>query len=350
LTKLLRLGLMGTGFIAETSHMPALKEIPNVEVVAVTGREEEKTKAFAKKWGIGKHFSGDNGIERLCKDQSVDTVLVALPNDIHLDAITNAAENHKNIICEKPLARNAGEARQALDLVRRYGVLHCYGENQLFIPQVVRAMKMIQDGAIGSVTWVRSREAHSGPHAGWFLDMKRAGGGVLLDMGCHSIEVTRKLMGKKPQAVSAWVETLVRKIDADDNSLTLVKFENGGLSQSENSWTAMGGLDLRFEIYGTTGSIFIDLTRETGMKVFTTASKDQTGYIVEKADATQGWAFPVWGEYVTYGFLDQLRHFVNTILSGNKSDETFEDGYLVNRIIDAAYKSSQESRWMDLEE
>ena len=344
------MGLLGTGFVADTFHLPALKEIPNVEVVAVAGRESKKTVAFAEKWGIEKQYSGDDGIGKLCADPAVDSVLVALPNDMHLSAITSAAESHKDIICEKPLARNAYEARQALDVVNRYGVLHCYAENQLFIPQVVRSMKMIRDGAIGSVTWVRSREAHSGPHAGWFWDKNRAGGGVLLDMGCHSIEVTRKLMGKKPESVCAWVGTLVHEIEADDNSLTLVEFENGGLSQSENSWSALGGLDVRFEIYGTTGSIFIDTTRETGMKVFTTASEDRTGYIIEKADAKQGWTFPVWSEHVIYGFVDQLHHFVNSIISGREASETFEDGYLVNKIIETAYKSSRESRWVDLEE
>ena len=348
MTSQVRIGLLGTGFVLDEFHMPALAEVGNAKVVSVAGRSQAKVEAFAKKWGIPKRYFGARGMDQLCKDPSVDVVLVALPNDLHLPAITLAAENHKDLICEKPLARNLREAQRARDVARRYGVIHCYAENQVFSPQFVRARGLIENGVIGKVNWVRSREAHSGPHSRWFWDLKRAGGGVMLDMGCHSIEATRHLFRKAPKSVSGWTATLVHKTALEDNSLVLVNYEGGGIGNSENSWSARGGVDVRFEVYGSDGSIFIDTTRETGIRAFTTAPKDKTGYIVEKADAKEGWIFPAWQEYVTYGFLDELRHFVGCLSEGKKPRETFDDGLIVNSIIDAAYRSARESRWVDL--
>jgi predicted dehydrogenase len=346
--KPVNIGLLGTGFILNDFHLPALREVPGARVVAVAGRTGEKTDGFARKWGIKKRFHGDGAIERLCKDPDVDAVLVALPNDLHLPAITVAAENGKDIICEKPLGRNLTEADEALRAVRRQKVIHCYAENQIFIPQIVRAKSFIQGGVLGKITGVRSREAHSGPHSRWFWDPERAGGGVLLDMGCHSIEVTRHLFGTKPMATSGWTATLGHKTTLEDNSLVLLRYPGGALGQCENSWTARGGLDVRLEVFGSEGSLFIDTTRETGIRVFTTASEEKTGYIVEKADAKQGWLYPAWNEFINNGYLSELRHFVGAIAAGKQPSENFEDGRLVNAIMDAAYASAREGRWLPL--
>jgi predicted dehydrogenase len=223
-TKTVNVGLLGTGFILDTSHLPVYNLLgESVNVVAVGGREEGKVESFRKRWGIRKGYHGPNCIDKLCADSDVDVVDVSIPNDLHLDAIRSACENHKHVICEKPLARNSEEATEALELVRRYGVLHCYAENQLFIPQIAKARQIIREGTVGKVTWIRSREARSGPHSTWFYDRNRAGGGVLLDMGCHSIEVARNLLDSKPVAVNAWTATLFHNIESEDNSLVLVK-------------------------------------------------------------------------------------------------------------------------------
>ncbi|MGA2664773.1 MAG: Gfo/Idh/MocA family oxidoreductase [Nitrososphaerales archaeon] len=344
-----KLGLVGTGFILNDFYMPALREIPEARVVAVAGRTQGKTDAFARRWGIAKAYHGEASYERLCGDPDVDAVVVALPNDLHLPVIVAAAERGKAVVCEKPLCRNLAEADEALRVVRKQRVVHCYAENQIFIPQVVRARRFIEDGAIGDVTWVRSREAHSGPHSKWFWDPERAGGGVLLDMGCHSIEVTRYLFGRRPEATSAWVATLGHKTTLEDNSVVLLRYEGGGLGQCENSWTAKGGLDVRLEVFGSEGSVFVDTTRETGIRVFTTGSGGKAGYIVEKADAQSGWVYPAWSEHINNGYLSELKHFVDSIARGRQPSETFEDGRLVNAIMEAAYRSAREGRWLDLE-
>lgn len=126
-----------------------------------------------------------------------------------------------------------------------------------------------------------------------------------------------------------------------------MKFEDGVLGQCENSWSAKGGLDIRLEVYGSQGAIYVDATRETGIKLFTAAPEGQAGYVVEKADVGRGWMFPTWREHVTLGYVDELQHFLECIAGGEMPRETFKDGYVVNKIMDAAYKASHNA-WVSI--
>ena len=338
-------GVLGYGFVQETFHLPSYKEIAEANVLAIAGRRKERAEEVARRFGVKKVYSGDDFIEKACSDPEIDVIDIGLPNFLHRKAAEIAAENGKHVICEKPLARSVDEAKAMVDAVERYGVISCYAENQVFFPQIMRAKEMIENGAIGRVFWVRSREAHFGPHSAWFWNPELAGGGVLMDMGCHSVEVARYMIGKKPVEANAWSATLVHDTKAEDNSVALVRYEGGELGQAENSWAAHGGLDLRFEIYGSDGAIFVDTTRETGIRVFTVAPEEKVGYVVEKAEAKRGWMYPIWREHELYGYLPELQHFISCIGKGEKPRETFRDGYIVNCILDACYRSIKTGRW-----
>ena len=347
--KTVKVGVLGYGFVQETFHLPCYSEIPNAEVVAIGGRSKEKATRVAEKFRVKKTYYGEDFLQRLCSDQEVEAVDIGLPNFLHKEASEIAAENGKHVICEKPLARSVDEARSILKTVEKYGVIDCYAENQVFSPHNTRAKEMITGGSIGDIFWIRSREAHFGPHSPWFWDPELAGGGVLMDMGCHSVEVARYLIGKKPVKAFAWAKTLVHDTKAEDNSLAAVSYDGGALGQSENSWAAHGGLDLRFEIYGSDGAIFIDPTRETGISVFTVAPEEKVGYIMEKAEAKKGWMYPIWREHEIYGYLPELTHFITSIQKGERPRETYRDGYAVNCILDACYRSVKSGTWEPIE-
>jgi predicted dehydrogenase len=273
-----------------------------------------------------------------------------LPNKAHLEAARLAAAHHKHVVCTKPLGRNAQEARQMLEAVERAGVLHGYAETEVFSPAVIRARSLIEEGAVGRVLSVRSREAHAGPHAPHFWDAEEAGGGALLDMGCHTIEAARYFIGKevRPVEVLAWGDTLVHsdKTTAEDNAVVLLRFENGALGQSELSWTARGSLDLRNEVFGTEGSIFTDVTRSTPINAFV---RSTGSYLLEKAESDNGWVFPLPDEARVYGYHEEMKHFVECVARNVMPRETFADGLAVNTIVDAAYQSIREHRWIPLE-
>jgi len=339
-----KVGILGSGFAADF-HARAYAEIAGAEVVAVSSKTKAHADEFAKRHGVRKVYSGDSAVEKMSRDREVDAIDVNLPNYMHRDAVVLGAENGKHVILEKPMAINVEEAREMLDAVERHHVLHGYAENQIFSPHVERVLEMVRNGSLGDVLWVRSREAHFGPHSAWFWDPKLAGGGVLMDMGCHSVEVARKIIGKNPVDVFCWGATLLHRIEAEDNSLILVRYEGGGIGQSENSWAARGGLDIRFEVHGTEGAAFVDVTRESGIRVFSLAPEEKISYIVEKAEAKRGWMYPTWREHETFGYLSELRHFVECFGRGEMPKENLRDGYEVNAILDAGYRSMRSGKW-----
>src|SRR5262245_5451497 len=285
-------------------------------------------------------------MDEVLKRGDIDLVLLAIPNYVHKEIAIATAKAGKNMVLTKPLARNAAEAKEMLDAVKAAGVMHGYAETEVFSPAVVKARDFIQQGGIGKVLTVRSREAHSGPHMPWFWKKEMSGGGALLDMGCHCIEAARYFIGKETPVVEvmAWGDRLYHhdKTDAEDSAVLLMRFAGGQLGQAELSWIARGGLDLRNEVYGTEGTIFTDVTRETPIKVF---SKPGAGQVVEKAAAETGWLSPPVDEAWIYGYTGEMRHFVDCVATGKQPRENFEDGYIVNVILDAAYESMKSKRW-----
>jgi predicted dehydrogenase len=333
--------MLGSGFVADF-YMEALRDIPGVTVVANYSRSKARASEFGKKRGISRQY---DSVESLCANAEVQMVVVALPNHLHLDAVRVAAAARKAIVCTKPLARSGEEAAQMVRLVRTAGVLNGYAETSVFSPDVMQARSMIESGAIGDVLTVRAREGHSGPHADHFWDAELAGGGALLDMGCHTVETARYLFGKDHPVkdVFAWGATMVHRdrTKLEDNAVVLLRLEDGRTSLTEASWTTKGGMEIRDEIYGTRGRIVID-TSSTSVRAFIEVP---AGYLVEKADADTGWVFPIQDEARVYGYHEEMRHFVECFVNGTQPRETFVDGYVVNCILDAAYRSMKTGVW-----
>jgi predicted dehydrogenase len=340
------IALLGSGFVAEF-YMQGLREVPGQQVVVNYSRSAERARDFAAKWGIPQWTTD---LEAAVAHPDVDLVLIALPNDVHLEATRLAARAGRHVVCTKPLGRSAAEAAEMLALVEAAGVLHGYAETEVFSPAVMRVRQLIEAGALGRICTMRSREAHSGPHAPHFWDPARSGGGALLDMGCHMFEAFRYFLGKddRPVEAIAWGDLLVhrQRTTAEDNAVAMVRFASGALGVAEVSWSALGGLDLRNEVYGERGAAFTDVTRGTPVRAFVQA---QAGYLLEKADADRGWVFPVPDEARVYGYHEEMRHFVECVAAGRTPRETYADGLVVNRIVDACYRSLRSRRWEPVE-
>jgi predicted dehydrogenase len=339
------IGMLGSGFVADF-YMDGLRDVPGTRVVANYSRSNARAEELGRRYGIPHQYTG---MEELCADNEVQLVVIGLPNHLHLPAVRAATAARKAIVCTKPLARSGAEAAEMVDLVRKAGVMHGYAETEVFSPDVMRARAMIESGAIGNVLTVRAREAHSGPHAPHFWDAETAGGGALLDMGCHTIEAARYFFGKENRIkdVFAWGATLVHhdKTTGEDNAVLLLRLEDGRTSLTEAAWTAKGGMELRNEIYGTMGRIVTDTT-STRIKAFV---QEPAGYVMEKADADIGWVFPIPDEARVYGYHEEMRHFVQCFVEGTKPREDFTDGYVVNCVLDAAYRSMKSGRWEPVE-
>ena len=128
------------------------------------------------------------------------------------------------------------------------------------------------------MTWVRSRETHPGPHSAWFWDGRLTGGGAIIDLGCHCIEIIRSFVGKgnRPVEILCHTDTLVHPIDDEDNAIALIRFESGAIGQFEVSWTFRGGMDLRDEVAGTHGTIWLNHFLRTGFEMSARAAAAAT--------------------------------------------------------------------------
>ncbi|MEO6707087.1 MAG: Gfo/Idh/MocA family oxidoreductase, partial [Ginsengibacter sp.] len=220
-----------------------------------------------------------------------------------------------------------------------------YLEDLVYSPKSLKSAATIKSGAIGEVIWTKSRETHPGPHSDWFWDKEKSGGGAIIDLGCHCVEICRNYIGKniRPIEVMCWADTRVHPIEAEDNAIGLVKYENGAIGQFEVSWSFRGGMDLREEVMGTEGTIWTNNFLRTGFEMFTSGKAGN--YIAEKAESNSGWLFPVGDELNELGYNHMFTNMFEAIDNNSQPDETFYDGYVVNAILDAAYLSARTKKW-----
>ena len=341
-----KLTMLGTGLIGMFYTMTLHRHRGIDRVQVVYSRTEERARTFAEEWDIPKWTTD---LQAAIEDEETDGVVIGLPNDLHLEAAKLAAQAGKAVLCTKPLGRTADEAQQILNAVEKAGVFGGYLEDLVYPPKTLKALESVKNGALGRILWVRSRETHPGPHSDWFWDIDKAGGGAIVDMGCHCIEIIRNFIGKgiRPVEAMCWSDTLVHPVEAEDHGIGLIKFENGSMGQFEVGWAFRGGMDLRDEVAGTEGTIWLNHWLRTGFDMFTAVG--QGGYVAEKAEGDTGWLFPVGDEVAELGYSDMFVDMFNAWDEGREPMETLYDGYVVNAIIDACYKSAKTKQWEPIE-
>lgn len=334
--------MLGAGFIGDfyTMTLHGQRRIDRVDVVY--SRDEERARQFAADWDVPRVTTD---LAAAVNDAETDIVVIALPNHLHEQAVRLAAEAGKTVLCTKPLGRTADEARRMLEMVERAGVFHGYLEDLVYTPKTLKAIASVRNGAVGDVLWVRSRESHPGPHSAWFWSAEQAGGGALIDLGCHCAQIIRNFVGKanRPVEVMCWTDTLVHPTDAEDHAIALIRFESGAMGQIEASWAFRGGMDLREEVSGTSGTITLNHWLRTGFEMFTAGGSG--GYVAEKAEVESGWLFPVGDEVHELGYPHMFTDMFTALDGGRPPMETFYDGYVVNAIVDACYLSARSRQW-----
>jgi predicted dehydrogenase len=337
-----KIAMLGSGFIGrfytDALHGGRSKD----RVVSVYSRREEQARQFAVDYEVPQ---ATTILEEAIANPEVTVVCIALPNHLHEEAVRLCCLHKKAVICTKPLGRTAAEALRMLQMVEAAGIFHGYLEDLVYTPKFLKAQASVRAGALGRILWAKSRETHPGPHSDWFWDPAQSGGGCMLDLGCHCVEIARGFIGKdvKPLEVMCWADTQVKPIEAEDHAIGLVKYAGGAIGQFEVSWTFRGGLDLRDEVMGTEGTLWLNSFLRTGFDMFTTGKG--SGYVAEKAESNSGWQFPVGDELNELGYNHMFADMFQALEKGKQPAETFYDGYVVNAILDAAYRSAKTKLW-----
>jgi predicted dehydrogenase len=324
-----RIGLVGSGGISRT-YMAALEQVPEGRAVAVWSRTRENAARFAEEFGLS---LATERLDELLAD--VDVVCVNSPNACHAEHAVASASAGKHVIVEKPLAASLEQGEAIVRACREAGVGLAYAEELPFVPKFARAREMLRSGSLGEPITLTQREAHAGPYSPWFFTREEAGGGVLMDMACHSIECVRWVLGKPAvRAVSAQLATTVHRerTQLDDHAVVHLEFEGAITALCEASWALQGGMQSRLEIWGSEGYLDVDLLQGTGMRLY----------------ADRKWSTPLADWVAENGYPQELSHFLRCFASGETPEESGEDGLAVLEILCAAYASAREGRRVEL--
>ncbi len=346
------------------------------KLVALAGRSEEAVALEANRFGIEARYSH---WEDLVKDQKVEIFDNCAPPSLHPEPTIAAAEAGKQLVCEKPLAKNAKDAKMMLDSAERAGVKHLTGFNYRFLPAVTFARKLIKDGALGKIHFFKG--AYLNYNGGfddprypirWLFQSETAGYGALADLGTHAIDLARFLVGEV-STVSAASETFIKErpvqegssekapVDVDDTTIACMRFREGALGLFEASWLTSARIDyLRFEVYGTMGTLRFNLERLNELEVFI---KDDRGDLAGfRRVPVTGKDHPYMKKFWTgqgvgfgwqYSFTNELNHYVECLAEDKPLGPigaTFHDGYKAMLILDAIAESNKVQKWVRVPE
>ncbi|MCW3975531.1 MAG: Gfo/Idh/MocA family oxidoreductase [Candidatus Bathyarchaeota archaeon] len=364
-------GMLGYAFMGK-AHSNAFKKISYMfcpppaipKLVAICGRNELKVAEAAKRYGYSKYYTE---WRKLVNDPEVELFDNGAPNNLHAEPCIEAAENGKHILCEKPLARTAEEAKPMVESVRKARVKHMVGFNYRFVPAMQVAKKLIDDGVIGRIYHFHGRYLQEWimdpnfPRV-WRLVKDSAGTGAIGDLGAHVVDLAHFLVGDII-SVSALTSTFIKerplpedeskkgKVDVDDAFESIIEFDSGAIGHISTSRFCGGRKNYQdIEIYGEHGSISFNLERLNELKVHTRNHdiKDLESSFHETL-VTEAY-HPYWENWWPHGHIigwehttiHEIYHLMDAII--NEKDiqpvgATFEDGYRCNVVLDAVVKS-----------
>jgi len=371
-------GMLGYAFMGK-SHTNAFKKIPYMmypppaipKLVAICGRNAEAAAEAALRYGYDGYYTD---WRKMLEDDRIQLFDNGGPNDAHAEPCNAAAATKKHVFCEKPLARNAEEAKSMLDAATKGGVKHMVAFNYRFVPAVRLAYDLISSGKLGRLYHFRAVYLQEWimPHYNtpmiWRTDRKRCGSGAIGDLGSHIIDLGRFLMGEMT-SVSAMTRTFIperpgpegkmQKVDVDDAFVASIQFANGGIGTVEASRFAAGHKNYNcIEVNGEKGSIRWNLERLNELEVFWVDDQPKETQGFHTINVTEGY-HPFYSNWWPHGhiigwehtFVHELTHFLDCIVN-NKDvaplGASFDDGYRNAVICDAIDMSAQSKRQVDL--
>ena len=366
-------GLVGYKFMGRT-HSNAYRQLPRFfdvdpapRMAAICGRDEAGVRDAAKALGWESY---ETDYRRLIERDDIGLVDVVTPGNSHRDVVLAALDAGKHVICEKPLANTLAEAKEMLAAARDAGTINTVCFNYRRAPAVQLAKKLVEEGRLGKIRHWRStylQDFVMDPQFPliWRLKKELAGSGALGDIGAHSVDLARFLVGDVSEVVGM-TETFVKErpleeasagaetgeVTVDDAAAFLARFENGAIGTFEATRFAAGRRNKNgFEINGSKGSVAFDLERMNELEVFFVDDEvDVQGFrTVSVTEPDHPYVGAWWppGHIIGYEhtFVHTMKDLMGGIKAGRSPSPTFEDAYRVQAVLDAVERSAEGGGW-----
>jgi predicted dehydrogenase len=342
----LKIGIIGCGGIAQSVHIPGYQSMPELcEVVAACDANPTVAEEAAQKFGIGKTYTDHR---ELLADPEIAAVSVATPNKFHKQPTIDALNAGKHVLCEKPLAMNAAEAREMCAAAAKSGKILQVALQQRFAGASQFVKKFIDAGHMGDIYFARAQALRRRGVPGWgvFIDKEKQGGGPLIDIGVHILDLTLFLMGY-PKPVSASGKTWNTlgtnpelfnfmgnydrsKFTVEDFAVGLIKFDNGAVVSLESSFMAnLDGDPFQTQLFGTKAGAIVKGWGDNPVAIFS----EQDGQLFNQTPANI--------QHVRSAHEEEVKAFIDAILHDKPSPVPGLNGLILNAIFDAIYKSSE---------
>lgn len=338
----INVGVIGTGGIASSQHIPALAKQPDVKILAVCDVNEAAAKDVAQKFNIPHVFTD---YYEMLKVDEIEAVHVCTPNKLHMPVSVDALNAGKHVMVEKPLARNAVEGAQIVETAKKNGKKLMVAQNLRFSPENAYLKRVVDTGELGEIYFARvwALRRRGVPSWGVFTDKEAQGGGPLIDIGVHALDLAMHLMGHpKPTAASgtaftkigntpghvgAWGPWDYKNYTVEDYAAGFIRFDNGTSMVLESSFAAnLGREGINVVLLGTKGGL------ETNpLKIY----GESNGALTETVPSL----IPSGSSYEA-----EVRAFYDAIQNDTPPPVTGEQALNVMKILDAIYRSSDEGK------
>jgi len=344
--KKVRVLLVGAAFSANL-HMDGYSRCTDIaEIVAICDKDQSRVLSLAKEYGLSNYTYYDDYMKAIA-ETDCDLVDICLPNFLHHDVALEAFKRGRDVISEKPLATTVEDAEEMVEAAKKAGRKLYYAEDWLFAPALNKALSIIDEGAIGKPLYFRARECHSGSHSPFAQSIRYCGGGCMVHLGIHPVGFMMALKNNRWTELVAMTSggfdnnMIHNKMEGEDWSACLIKFEDGTSALLEANYLTMGGMEDVIDVYGTEGCMHIDLTFSSAINCY---SVPGLSYTVEKAEITTGWSKPAVDERFNLGYVSEIRHFMESCLEGKDAKVGLRgiDGLEALKVINLIYKSAKE--------
>jgi len=343
----LKVGVIGAGFVARTQHLPTLKSIPSVEVVAIADVNEARAKRLAQEFNIPKYYCG---YEELIKSNPIELVDICTPPQVRLKMVKSAAESGKNVLVEKPLALSLEEASEIYRLVKKHGIKLNVVQNYRYAPSAAAVRKRLSKGYLGEIVTIQGLASTPFPSDNTRSTWLYHPGGVLFDFAPHLIDMI------------LWMnESRVRKVFAFGGDFTggdmgfinyvhiLLEFANGAVAAADASWLT-GITRFILEIRGTAGHISLDVRNNHYMEVhgiLTPFDEIKSFFKKMKTMAKD----VITGNYFTPPYHKvMIMDYLKSLEKNEEGPVPVESGVITTAVLVAAQKSICENKAVDIED